>query len=103
MLRKNPKQHKLSSFFLYDYNVDDNFKSQYNETNVMNFSFSLLRIKNLYMFRALLAHPQEAIHKWHLVYCVRVMSVGCGTVTAKLQPCHSKLILYARNLPSAVV
>jgi hypothetical protein len=29
------------------------------------------------MFRALLAHPQEAIHKRQLVYCVRVMSVGC--------------------------
>jgi hypothetical protein len=29
------------------------------------------------MFRALLSHPQEALHKRHLVYCVRVMSVGC--------------------------
>jgi hypothetical protein len=29
------------------------------------------------MFRALLAHPQEAVHKQQLVYCVRVMSVGC--------------------------
>jgi hypothetical protein len=29
------------------------------------------------MFRALLAHLQEAIHKQHLVYGVRVMSVGC--------------------------
>jgi hypothetical protein len=28
------------------------------------------------MFRALLAHPQEALHKQHLAYCVRVMSVG---------------------------
>jgi hypothetical protein len=28
------------------------------------------------MFRALLAHSQEALHKRHLVYCVRVMSVG---------------------------
>jgi hypothetical protein len=33
------------------------------------------------MFRALLAHSQEVLHKWHLVYCVRVMSVGCGTVS----------------------
>jgi hypothetical protein len=32
------------------------------------------------MFRALLAHPQEALHKRHLVYCVRIMSVGCDTV-----------------------
>jgi hypothetical protein len=50
---------------------------QYNETNVMHFLFNLLRIKDLYMFRALLAHPQEALPKRHLVYCVRVMSVGC--------------------------
>jgi hypothetical protein len=28
------------------------------------------------MFRALLAHPQEAQHKGQLVYCVHVMSVG---------------------------
>jgi hypothetical protein len=28
------------------------------------------------MFRALLAHPQEALPKRHLVHCVRVMSVG---------------------------
>jgi hypothetical protein len=29
------------------------------------------------MFRALLAHTQEALNKRHLVYCVRVISVGC--------------------------
>jgi hypothetical protein len=29
------------------------------------------------MFRALLAHLQEALHKRHFVYYVRVMSVGC--------------------------
>jgi hypothetical protein len=49
---------------------------QYNETKVMHFSFSLLRIKSLYMFRALFAQSQEVLHKQHLVYCVRVMSVG---------------------------
>jgi hypothetical protein len=32
------------------------------------------------MFRALLALPQEALHKRHLVYCVRVMSVGCTRI-----------------------
>jgi hypothetical protein len=68
---------------------------QYNETNAMHFSFNLLRIKGLYMFRALLAHPQEARNKRYLVYCVRIMSV-------KLWPCHSQLTLYARNIPSAV-
>jgi hypothetical protein len=54
---------------------------QYSETNVMHFLFNLLRIKGLYMFRALLAPPQEALHKRHLVYCVRVMSFGCCTRT----------------------
>jgi hypothetical protein len=28
------------------------------------------------MFQALLTHPQVALYKWHLVYYVRVMSVG---------------------------
>jgi hypothetical protein len=53
---------------------------QYGETNVMPFLLNLLRIKGLYMFRALLAHPQEAIHKHHLVYCVHIMSVGCTRI-----------------------
>jgi hypothetical protein len=48
---------------------------QYSETNVMHFLFSLLRIKGLYIFWALLAHPQEVPHKRHLVHCLRVMSV----------------------------
>jgi hypothetical protein len=47
---------------------------------MMCFLFSLLRIKSLYMFRALLAHPQEGLHKRHMVYCVRVMSVGCTRI-----------------------
>jgi hypothetical protein len=41
---------------------------------------SLKSRKGLYMFLALLVDPQEALHKRHLVYCVRVMSVGCDTV-----------------------
>jgi hypothetical protein len=49
---------------------------QHSETNVMNFLFNLLRIKNIYMFRALLTHPQEAIHTWRLVYCLSVILVG---------------------------
>jgi hypothetical protein len=61
--------------------------NQYTETNVMHFSFNLLRIKCHYMFQALLAHPQEALQKRHLVYCV--------------QTCHSQLT-YARNTPHAV-
>jgi hypothetical protein len=54
------------------------------------------------MFRLLLAHPQESLYKRHLVYCVRVMSFGCATITVKLQSCHSQLTLYARNIPNAV-
>jgi hypothetical protein len=48
---------------------------QYSETNVIHFLFNLLSINSLYMFPALLAQPQEALHKQHLVYCLRVMSV----------------------------
>jgi hypothetical protein len=33
------------------------------------------------MFRALLAHPQEALHKRHLVFCERI-SVGNATIAA---------------------
>jgi hypothetical protein len=36
------------------------------------------------MFRALLAHPEEVLHKQHLVYCMRIMSVDCGTVAVPL-------------------
>jgi hypothetical protein len=36
------------------------------------------------MFRALLAHLQEALHKQHLAYCVRVMSVGCTRIGVEL-------------------
>jgi hypothetical protein len=72
-----------------------------NETNVMYVSFNLLRIKSLCMFRAVLAHHQEALHKRHLVCCARIMSVGCGTVTG--QQCHGQLTLYsyARSIPNA--
>jgi hypothetical protein len=58
---------------------------KYSETNVMQFFFSLLKILGLYMFPALLPHPQEVLNKQHLVYCVRIMSVGCGTVAVKLR------------------
>jgi hypothetical protein len=47
------------------------------------------------MFRALLAHPQEALHKRHLVYCVRVISVGYAIL---VQPTEK----HARNIPSAL-
>jgi hypothetical protein len=50
---------------------------QYSETSVMHFSFDLLRIKGLYMFRALLAHPQEAIHK--LTYARNILNAVCAS------------------------
>jgi hypothetical protein len=59
---------------------------QYNETNVMLFLFNLLRIMGLYMFGALLAHPQEVLDKRHLVYCVRVVSVGCTRIGVLCTP-----------------
>jgi hypothetical protein len=40
------------------------------------------------MFRAGLDHTQEVLHKRDLVYCVRIMSVGSGTV-AVLQLYHN--------------
>jgi hypothetical protein len=61
----------------------------------MRFSFSSLRIKGLYMFRALLADPQEALHKRHLICCVRVMSVGrtmIGVGTPILVPLVKRLL-----------
>jgi hypothetical protein len=55
----------------------DSAKIQYNETTVMHFLFGLLRITELYMYRALFAHPQKVLHNRHLVYCVHVMPVSC--------------------------
>jgi hypothetical protein len=66
---------------------------QFNENKVMHFLFNLLGIKGLYMFRALFVHPQEALHKLHLTYCVRIMSVDCVSIAMKLQPWHSQLTL----------
>jgi hypothetical protein len=47
------------------------------------------------MFRALLAHLQEALHKRHLVYCVRVMSVGCTRTGVDSNPFIINLITNA--------
>jgi hypothetical protein len=77
-------------------------RAQYNETSVMHISFSLLRIKGLYMFRTSFAHLQEVPHKRHLVYCMRIMSVCCATIEVKLQSWHNQLTFYARSIPSAV-
>jgi hypothetical protein len=75
-------------YFNYDWDT------MLTSTNVMHFSFSLLRIRGLYMFRALLAHPQKVLNKRNLVYCMHITPVYCGTVAVKMQPCHSILILF---------
>jgi hypothetical protein len=54
---------------------------QYNETNVMHFLFSLLRIKDPYTFRALLAHPQEVLNERHLY----IACVQCQLAVPRLQ------------------
>jgi hypothetical protein len=64
---------------------------QYSETNVMHILFNLLRINDIYMFRALLAHLQEALNKRHFLYCPRVMSVSCNRIGVKLQSWCSQL------------
>jgi hypothetical protein len=56
---QKPYKHEIeiSSNFFHSVQTE----LQYSAINVMH--FSLLRIKGLCMFQALLAHPQEALHK----------------------------------------
>jgi hypothetical protein len=63
-------------------------------TNVMHFLFNLLRIIGLYMFRALLVHPQEALH------------IATGYITCVLYQLAAtrigvELVSETRNIPSA--
>jgi hypothetical protein len=62
------------------------------------------------MFRALHLLPQEALNKRHLVYCLRIMSVGCTTiaVSVRVVQCGEdsrkdmmKLIVAFRNFANA--
>jgi hypothetical protein len=68
-------------------------KHQESETKVKHILFILLRIEGLYKFRALLAHPQEALNKPHFVYYVRGMSVGCTRIGAE-PVCPTPVPLY---------
>jgi hypothetical protein len=64
---------------------------------MMRFLINLLRMKSLYMFRALLARPKEALHKCHLLYCMRVMSVNCTRIGVKLvQPTDITCMQYTK-------
>jgi hypothetical protein len=65
---------------------------KYSETNVMHFLIKFIKISDLYIFRALLAHPQETLHKRHLVYCVRACYVNLlhqGWSSTKYRLCSS--------------
>jgi hypothetical protein len=72
------------------------------ETDVMHFLFSLLRIKDLHVFRVLLAHPQEALHKRHLVYRLRVMSVVCTRIAEENSNPGAANLRNTPNILSAV-
>jgi hypothetical protein len=78
---------RLASQFLHELTKCSGYSrginNRYSETNVMFIMFNVLRIKSLYMFPALLAHPQEVLDKRHLLYYVRVMSVGS---TGRVEP-----------------
>jgi hypothetical protein len=54
---------------------------QYSETNVMHLLFNLLRIKGLYIFRALVAHPQEALGILRACYVSWLHQHWCATPT----------------------
>jgi hypothetical protein len=70
---------RFSSFLWYCFSalltVHHSISKYWNDRDA--FLFNLFRNNNLYMFRALIAYLQEVLHNRHLVYCVRVMSVGC--------------------------
>jgi hypothetical protein len=71
-------------------------EDRYSKTNVDALFFQCIKNQGLYMFRALLALPQEALHKRHLVYCVRGMSVSCTRV--KVKRCTVNKILNVKML-----
>jgi hypothetical protein len=61
---------------------------QHKEINAMHFSFNLLRIKGLYMLRALLAHPQEAVHKQHLLYYCAIVAQPTDITRTQYTKCR---------------
>jgi hypothetical protein len=54
-------------------------KCQYSETNVMHIVLNWLRIKGLYTFRALLAHPQEVLNTTWYTACVLCQLAAPGS------------------------
>jgi hypothetical protein len=64
---------------------------QYNETNVMHVLFNLLRINASTCFEHYLHILRRRLHERHLVYCMRVMSVGCTRIEVPLPSWCSQL------------
>jgi hypothetical protein len=87
------KAHELSHY------PQRHISDQYSETNVMYFIFNLLRINDLYMFAALLAHPHEALYKGNLRarYVSWLHQDGSGTPTL-VQPTN----ITRKKKPTAV-
>jgi hypothetical protein len=83
---KDKKGNLVYAHTLKGYRWTTGIVYRYYETNVMHFSFILFRIKGLYMFRALLAHPQEVLHKRQYVYFVRLMCHDCSETAIVTQP-----------------
>jgi hypothetical protein len=55
------------------------------------------------MFRALLAHLQEGLHKQQLPICVRVMSVCCTRVGVEFHfKCGASKRHHSRNMPIVI-
>jgi hypothetical protein len=102
---------QLLSYSKHRKNKPEFTNCQYSETNLMHFLLNLFRTKGLYIFRALLTHPQDSLHKRHLVYCVRVMSVGyyqrwSGTLRSVSSWFHYTVILRStvnKTLSSLIV
>jgi hypothetical protein len=76
---------------------------QYSKTNMMHFLFSLLRVKGLYMFRALLAQLQELLHKWHWVSVCMLCQLAAPGLEWKSNPGAANWRnTHTHNIPNAI-
>jgi hypothetical protein len=70
----------ILSTFLTQFEKINIKRAQYRETNAMHFLFSLLRIKDLYMFRALLAHPQDILRACYISWLHQSTDINTHTI-----------------------
>jgi hypothetical protein len=79
-----------------------NIEYQCDKTNVMHFLFNLLRIKGLYMYRAVLAHPQVVLHNstWYIAFVSCLLAAArvgvelCSTPTLVAANRHNTHPIY---------